>query len=261
MMKPISVSNMTATQLLAHAGAVITNSHVVYTSGKHGSAYVNKDRLYLNPEWLDRICTLIADELFDFYPNEYSRVEVVAAPAIGAINLATGVARELQEMNNLAVEAVYAEPIEEMVIQSRGGTECQIRVGEGMYRDLALLDGEKLVLRKDEMEFRRGYDKAVAGKKVLVVEDIINTGGSVRKTIAAVRRSGGEVVGVVAICNRGGVLAEHLDVPFLQSLIDVKMEAFDEDSCPLCERGDPINTEVGKGKDFLAQKRANRRTV
>src|SRR5262245_4359995 len=50
---------------------------------------------------------------------------------------------------------------------------------------------------------RRSYDHVVAGKKVLVVDDIVNTGHSIRQTIEAVRGAGGAVVAAGALVNRG----------------------------------------------------------
>lgn len=68
----------------------------------------------------------------------------------------------------------------------------------GSFAEQAL-DGNKFVIK-------RGYDKLVFGKSVLIVEDILNTGGSVRKVVEAVRRTGGRVVAVAAfLCNRGCV--------------------------------------------------------
>lgn len=50
---------------------------------------------------------------------------------------------------------------------------------------------------------RRGYDKAVSGKRVVVVDDVINTGLALRQTVEAVRQSGGQVMGAAAIITRG----------------------------------------------------------
>src|SRR3954453_2466171 len=52
---------------------------------------------------------------------------------------------------------------------------------------------------------RRGYDHLVTGKRVLVVDDIVNTGYSIRQTIDAVRAAGGTVVAAGALVNRGNV--------------------------------------------------------
>ena len=65
---------------------------------------------------------------------------------------------------------------------------------------------------------------------------------------------GGKVIGLGGLCNRGGINAADLaDVPKFTTLVNIKLDAWDAASCPLCERKVPINTEVGKGREFLAQ--------
>ena len=91
--------------------------------------------------------------------------------------------------------------------------------------------------------------------RVLVVEDILTTGGSVKKVIEATRAIGGEVVGLGVLCNRGGITSHDVgDVPKLFALVNVTLESWTEAECPLCAKGIPINTDVGKGRDFLARK-------
>ena len=106
------------------------------------------------------------------------------------------------------------------------------------------------------MALRRGYDALVRGRRVLVVEDVVNTGGSLADTIHAVRAAGGTVAGAVALCNRGGVTAADLDVPALHSLLELSLDSWAADECPLCRRGAPVNTSVGKGREFLARRGA-----
>jgi orotate phosphoribosyltransferase len=81
-------------------------------------------------------------------------------------------------------------------------------------------------------------------------------GGSARATVKVVRECGGIVVGVSALCNRGGVTAETLSVPWLESLVNIKMETWAEHDCPMCAEKVPVRTDVGKGKEFLARKNA-----
>jgi len=198
-----------AREILAEARAIITGSHIVYTSGKHGSAYVNKDAVYPNTVRVAELCRHLADA------GRPHRPDVVCGPAMGGIILAqwTG--------HHLGLPAVYAEKA------SDGG-----------------------------MVLRRGYDRLVAGKRVLVVEDILNTGGSIKEAIDAVRVAGGEVVATAALVNRGGVTAADVGAPVLVSLLDVALDAWDPDACPLCHDGVPINTDVGKGREFLAKRAA-----
>jgi orotate phosphoribosyltransferase len=80
-------------------------------------------------------------------------------------------------------------------------------------------------------EFRRGF-RLAPGERVLVVDDIITTGGSVDETIAAVRRAGARVVAAAVLVDRSGGAAE-IDVP-LHSLWRLDIPTYDPGHCPLC---------------------------
>ncbi|MDI6883448.1 MAG: hypothetical protein QMC93_03255, partial [Patescibacteria group bacterium] len=54
------------------------------------------------------------------------------------------------------------------------------------------------------------------------------------------------------LCNRGGITPEDVaNPPKLFALVDLKLDTWDEAECPLCVKGIPINTEIGKGREFL----------
>jgi orotate phosphoribosyltransferase len=83
-------------------------------------------------------------------------------------------------------------------------------------------------------EFRRGF--AIApGERVLVVDDIMTTGGSVQETIDAVRSAGGTVAGASVLVDRSGG-ATRLDVP-LHSLWRLDIPSYAPAECPLCAKG------------------------
>jgi orotate phosphoribosyltransferase len=219
--------------LLGSVDAVLTNSHFVYTSGKHGSAYVNKDRVYPHTAVVSRLCREIASQFMG------KGVQVVIAPAIGGVILSTWAARHLSDLTEREVLGVYAEK-ETMAIN-----------------DPDPILGRKLFTETGNFVIKREYDKIVAGRNVLVVEDLLTTGGSVKKVIEAVRAIGGNMVGLAVLCNRGGITSQDVGgVPELFALTDVKLDAWDEANCPLCAQDLPINTSVGKGKEFLARKQA-----
>lgn len=218
--------------------AAVKGSHVVYTSGKHGTDYINKDAVYPHTHLTSRLTLQIALHF------KYMNVEVVAAPAIGGVILSQWGAYHLSYGNH--VLGVYAEHEEISIAKARGE---ELLVG-----DVRLQPGDELLVRTGRFVFKRGYDKLVTGRRVLILEDVINTGGSVMKVIEAAKRIGGDVVGVGALCNRGGVTAEELGVPELFSLINLKLDAYSESECPLCKSNVPINTRVGKGADFLARR-------
>jgi len=85
--------------------------------------------------------------------------------------------------------------------------------------------------------FRRGFQIA-SGERVLVVDDIMTTGGSVHETIDAVRASGGAVVGAAVLVDRSGGRAA-LGVP-LQALWSLDVPTYAAADCPLCARGVPL---------------------
>lgn len=84
------------------------------------------------------------------------------------------------------------------------------------------------------MTLRRGFE-IKPGSRVLVVEDVITTGGSVKEVINVVRSAGGEVVGVAGVVDRSGGKV-IFDVPF-KSAIKIDIETFEPEDCPLCKSG------------------------
>jgi orotate phosphoribosyltransferase len=86
------------------------------------------------------------------------------------------------------------------------------------------------------LRLRRGFSVAL-DEPVLVVEDVLTTGGSTRETIEVARAAGARVVGAAAIVNRGG--DPGVDVPFV-ALAELPVRTYDPPSCPLCAAGVPV---------------------
>ena len=87
------------------------------------------------------------------------------------------------------------------------------------------------------LTLRRGFTLADIDR-VLVIEDVLTTGGSTRETIQVARAAGGQVVGAAAIVDRSGGGA-RFDVPF-EGLLDIDLPTYEADGCPLCARGEPV---------------------
>jgi len=83
-------------------------------------------------------------------------------------------------------------------------------------------------------EFQRGFTIA-PGERVLVVDDVLTTGGSVRDVLDAVRAAGGEVAGVAVLIDRTGGQAQF-GVPFFPCLT-LDLESYDPGECPICADG------------------------
>ncbi len=205
-------------EILEKTEAILTG-HFKLTSGKHSNKYILKDRIYLYPEYAECIAEQLFVEILAIINEKGVKIDVVVAPAIGAIILGHEVAKIFQKERFHCIKSAYAEKTKD----------------------------EKFI-------FSRGYDKEIPGKNILVTEDILTTGGSVLKVINAVRSLGGNVIGVGAIVNRGGVTPEQVDnVPFIKALINLPIEAWPPLECPLCKEGVPINKDIGKGAEFLAE--------
>ena len=87
------------------------------------------------------------------------------------------------------------------------------------------------------LTLRRGFSLA-RGERVLVVEDVVTTGGSTRETIEVARAAGAKVVGAAAIIDRSGG-QQGLDVPF-HALAAVTFPTYRQDACPMCASGQPV---------------------
>jgi orotate phosphoribosyltransferase len=87
-------------------------------------------------------------------------------------------------------------------------------------------------------EFRRGF-RLIPGERVLVVDDIMSTGGSIQETIDAVRANSAEVVGVGVLVDRSAGQATFDGLPVI-ALWDVSIPTYDPDVCPQCAEGLPL---------------------
>jgi orotate phosphoribosyltransferase len=85
------------------------------------------------------------------------------------------------------------------------------------------------------MTLRRGFQLR-EGERILVVEDVITTGGSTRECIAALEKNGGQVVAAASIVDRSNGTAD-VGVPRV-SLIEMDVPTFDPNDCPMCANGD-----------------------
>lgn len=84
---------------------------------------------------------------------------------------------------------------------------------------------------------RRGF---ILGEndRVLVIEDVVTTGGSTRETMQVATAAGGRVVGAASIVDRSGGRTE-LSVPF-HALLEIDLPTYEPDACPLCAKGLPV---------------------
>ncbi len=187
-----------AERLLREAGALL-EGHFQLSSGKHSPLYVEKFRLLERPPQTDALCRMIADWARGRAPD------LVAGPTTGGIIISYEVAR------HLGLRSVFAE---KNPARPAGGE-----------------DGSP------GRSFLRGFEIA-PGERVLVVDDVLTTGGSVRDVLDAVRRLGGDVIGVAVLVDRSAGKVEF-GTPFFACL-QLDLPTYPPDACPLCDAGVPL---------------------
>jgi orotate phosphoribosyltransferase len=205
-------------RILTDAKAILENDHFVYISGDHGGGWIDKDAIYPHTERIEQLCRDMANVVREW------NVEVVCGPATGGLIVAEWTAHEL------GVLSVFAE-------------HDPTPQGGGLRGRFVL---------------RRGYDHVVSGKRVLVVDDIVNTGLSLRQTIETVCSAGGQVVGAACLVSRGNVDSAGLGVKRFVYLLEYKIPSWPESECNLCRAGVPINTRYAHGREYLANKAEKR---
>jgi orotate phosphoribosyltransferase len=126
-------------------------------------------------------------------------------------------------VRSLGVQAVLSPALGGIVIGQEVGRALGVRALFAERQDGALT-------------LRRGFTLD-QGERVLVVEDVVTTGGSTRETIAVARAAGAAVVGAASIVDRRGG-NQSLDVPYV-ALATVSFPTYQPDDCPLCKAGSP----------------------
>lgn len=198
-------------QMLVDAGAILSDDHFVYISGDHGSGWIDKDVIFVDLARVARLGQMLAELVRPF------NAEIVCGPATGGLITAQWTAWAL------GVPAVFAEH-------------------DGPRSDREL---------RGAFALHRGYDRLVHGRRVVVVDDVVNTGHSVRQTVAAVRAAGGVVTAAAALVHRGNVDAAGLGVDHYAYLLEHDIPSWPSADCPLCRKGVPVNTQHAHGQDFL----------
>lgn len=212
-----------ADAILRASNAILRDDHFVYINGDHGEGWISKDAIFPDTERASELCALLADALAAHV------FDVVCGPATGGLIVSQWTA------HHLGLPSVFAEHGKERGYDPRAASP-------GPLRPPFLL--------------KRGYDRMVNGRRVLVVDDVVNTGESVAETIQAVRAAGGEVATAAALCSRGNASADDVGCTEFVYLTEVTIPSWPAQSCELCRRGVPVNTEYAHGADFVEAKAA-----
>jgi orotate phosphoribosyltransferase len=183
---------------------LMLDGHFDYGNGYHGRVYLNPHQLFRHPSTIWRF----AQDLIDLMPGELvQRTEVVAGPVTGGALLAHTIAGLLDSRRSLTHPPCVFAPFN---YEAAGG-----------------------------FTLRTFYRNELNGKRVLLADDVRNTGETFAKCAALVRESGGTVVATVQICDRCEAVVD-IGVPNI-ALAEYKApENFKASDCPLCAAKVPI---------------------
>lgn len=163
---------------------------------------------------------------FRLTSGRHSDTYVQCARVLENPRLTTSMARELADrLSGEAIDLVAAPAV--------GGIVIGFAVAQALGVPFIFAERED-----GRMRFRRSFE-VPEGARVLVVEDVVTTGGSVREIIGLVEESNATVAGVASLIDRGGEKA--FDSP-LTPLLTLEVASWDEADCAMCAKGMPVDS-------------------
>ena len=204
------------TEALFRSSGAFREGHFLLKSGRHGDAYVEKFQVLQDPAATSELCGFFANH--GRATDGERLVDLVAGPTTGGIILAFETARQL------GVRSLFAE---------------EVRGADGSAH----------------REFRRGF-RIEPGERVLLVDDILTTGGSLLAMLPAVEAMGGEIVECLVLVDRSGgrstlTSPDSGRVYPLRSLWQLDLPTFEpgSGSCPGCASRTPLYAPGSTGTD------------
>jgi len=207
------------TEAVFRRSGALREGHFALKSGRHSDAYVEKFAVLSNPAATSELCAFWAARHRD--RDGAATVDLVAGPTTGGIILAFETGRQLH------TRAIFAE---------------EVRDADGSVR----------------RQFRRGF--AIRPReRVLLVDDILTTGGSLLAMIPAVEAAGGEIVECAVLVDRSGGRAA-LTSPLtgrvypLRALWQLELPSYEPgaERCPGCAAGTEAITPGSSGTEVAA---------
>jgi len=185
---------------------LMLDGHFDYGNGFHGPVYLNPHRIFRHPSLIWRL----AQDLIEVLPDTIvAETDVVSGPIMGGALLAHTIAGLIDGRRALTHPATSFAPLS---LDANG-----------------------------RLSLRNFYRTVVSGKRVLLADDVRNTGETFARAKAAIEEAGGKVIGTVEICDR------------LESIVDIGVpnvalteyrapENHPVGNCPLCHAGVPVTT-------------------
>jgi orotate phosphoribosyltransferase len=194
-----------AVKKLEDLQVLMRDGHFDYGNGFHGRVYLNPHQLFRYPSTIWRL----AQDLLDILPGDLlAKTEIVAGPATGGALLAHTIAGLLDGRRALTHPPCSFAPL-----TSAG----------------------------DEFVLRDFYAAQMRGRRVLLADDVRNTGKTFERCAALVRDAGGTVLATVEICDRMEAVTDA-GVPNYALMEYDAPQNYSAADCPMCRAGEPITS-------------------
>ncbi len=199
---------------LFEATGALQRGHFLLKSGRHGDRYLEKWALLQHPDAAAEVCKLLAERAISVAEAAAVEIDLVAGPTTGGVLLAYEIGRLL------GVRGIFAEEV----------------VGEGG------------VTRR---EFRRGF-KIPPRARVLMVDDILTTGGSLQALLSPLLAAGAHPIAAAVVVSRSPGL-RMIEVPGREQIpliaaLTLDLPTYEASECPLCAAGEPIGAPGSSGR-------------
>jgi len=178
--------------------------HFVFESGHHGQTWLDLERLFLHPERVQPLAEALANRL------RRHQVAAVCGPLI------EGAFVGLMVASSLRLPFTYSEPVRD-------------------HRAASLFPVSYPIPKPLEPELR--------GKRVAIVNDVVNAGSAVRGTLVALKQCGAQpvAIGTLAVFGQAARELAATHGVALETLASFPSRIWEPSACPLCAKGVPLH--------------------
>ena len=175
---------------------VVKFGHFELHSGKHSDTYVDKNAISLNGFLYGLVVEFMKIKILEWQFKKRNTADLITGTNTFGSHLASAIA-------------------------------------SGFSHDLGFFYPE---VKKDSLILRPTYRNNISGKRIIIIDDVVTTGDSVTQLSSLITSSGGDVVSIFGIWNRGNVVFKNGTF-----LINERIRDFDRSNCQQCKNGVPLD--------------------
>ena len=209
-------------QIAKNAGALYVDDHIVDMTFAHTTCCADFRVFRRRPELANDFRRLCDNLAYAF--SEINEIDGVVGPETHGGEIAKAVAFQLSRLGSRHVRAITA-----------------FKRSDTLGKDFYFPEEDRVFM---------------LNKKLLILDDVLHRGTTIRPMLARARKCGAQPIAVGVFANQSALSAQDFDVPFFHTLLTLETQVWTEEECRKvgpCSRGVPINTKVARGAEFVAK--------